>query len=179
MKRKMGNIAFGVCGALMLVACSRSPEARCKKGDGSACAVAGDQVRKRGGKDANATACEFYRSACGFAYFTGCANLGAMLARHECEGEGGEALRVLERACDSDDVTGCNNLGMLFRDGAEGAPRDPVRAVASFRKACPRSATACDNLGATLVRDQKPGALLAKACTGGVEEACTPPPAGP
>jgi TPR repeat protein len=163
MKRKTGNAAIAVCGALMLVACSRSPEARCKKGDGPACAVAGDQVRKRGGKGANDTACEFYRRACGFGYSTGCANLGAMLARRECEGEGGEALRVLERACDSDDVTGCNNLGMLFGE-----------------------LRACANLGSRyLLGDGVPvdalkgRELLAKACTGGVEEACTLPPAAP
>ncbi len=108
-----------------------------------------------------AKACEHYRKACGGEISTACANLGALLAQRQCRGANGEALHVLERACDHDDVGGCNNLGMLLSEGTGDTPRDPVRAQAAFRKACPRAAMACDHLGAMLIETDEANATAA------------------
>ncbi len=142
------SVVFGM--AFRVVSRDTSLVGRCKSGDGAACGVLGDQIR--GAAPAQMQkACDYYRQACASEHDVGCANLGALLAQGKCTGAKGEALAVLERACTRDDVTSCNNLGMLLRDGAEDAPRDVTRAEAAFRKACTRSATACDNLGALLI----------------------------
>jgi TPR repeat protein len=58
-------------------------------------------------------------------------------------------------------MAGCNNLGMLFRDGADGQPRDTAKAITLLRKVCPHAATACDNLGALLIETDEQGATAA------------------
>jgi TPR repeat protein len=138
--------------ALGVVSRDDSLHGKCKRGDGAACGVLGDRLRSTSGASAEVQkACDYYRQACTNGHYLGCANLGAFIAQERCTGAKGEALAVLDRACAHDDVTGCNNLGTLLRDGAEDAPRDITRAEASFRKACPRSATACESLGALLI----------------------------
>jgi TPR repeat protein len=154
----VGGLAL--CGALS--GCSNSLEAKCDRGDGAACGALGDQVRNVSRGDANLPRiCDLYRRACTGNNDAGCSNLGALLAQSKCTGSPGEARDVLQRACDHGDVGGCNNLGMVLRDGAAGTRVDRALAAASFRKACERAPTACDNLGAMLLDTDMPGATAA------------------
>lgn len=159
-------VSMMVSGALAtssaLWGCSDSLDARCDRGDGTACGVLADQERHASkGDESLPRICELYRRACTGDNHVGCANLGALLAQGRCTGSSGEALDVLQRACDHGEVGGCNNLGMVLRDGAGGAPVDRARAAVVFRKACERTAIACDNLGALLLDTDKAGATAA------------------
>jgi TPR repeat protein len=156
------SMIVALCVPLGLASCDHSLEAKCKRGDGIACGVLGDRARHASDAPTDVIrACDFYRRACTAENYVSCANLGALLAQRKCPGTQGEALRVLESACDHDHIGGCNNLGMLLRDGAEDAPRNPARAAASFRRACPRAAIACDNLGAMLIETDEASATAA------------------
>ncbi len=148
---------------LALGGCDKSPEARCRRGDGVACGQLADAIyhAPEGERDLG-KACSLYRQACDAKNYAGCTSLGALLGQQKCTGTSGEALSVLQAACDHDDASGCNNLGMLYRDGAGGASIDAPRATTLFRGACKTEATACDNLGSLLLKNgDEPAAIAA------------------
>jgi TPR repeat protein len=156
------SLIVALCAPWALAGCDNSLSGKCKRGDGVACGMLGDQARAASSAQADqARACDFYRKACAAESYTSCGNLGALLGQGTCRGAKGEALAVLERACTHDDLVGCNNLGMLLSEGTGDTPKNVERAVAAFRKACPRAAVACDNLGSQLIETDEAGATAA------------------
>ena len=159
--RKFSNSSRRLLAATACVVALASPacslEARCNRGDGISCGVLGDRTHMAD----PARACQFYRKGCGADNVAACVSLGALLGQQKCQGPPGEARTVLQRACDGGEAPGCNNLAMLFRDGADGVARDRDQAIALFRRACPRAAIACDNLGALLIDTDEAGATAA------------------
>src|SRR6185436_7002293 len=86
------------------------------------------------------------------------------------------SVELLQRGFDEGSARACGQVGWLYERG-HGTPKDTARATRSYRIGCDgHDSASCYNLAVSLraikVDDPSIGALLERACGGGLSAAC-------
>ncbi len=149
-------------------ACDHSLEARCKRGDGTACGELGDREHDLPeGKRDRARMCRLYGRACDKGNVAGCTNLGRLMMDATCAGTPKEGLELSRRACERGAAEACNNVGEMLRKGRPGVPVDLAQATIVLESACRDLPSACTNLGVhfmTLKDEAKANGAFKRSC---------------
>jgi uncharacterized protein len=155
----------------------------CDLGDTRACNNLGDALAYGEGVSRDVKrAAELFERACHRGEALACANLGYMVEHGEGVALDVRRARSLYRdACQTGEVYGCLHSAMLAAVDA-GAPRDPVGALAHWRRGCDRdrSAQSCAFVGLLyedgpdgMARDEaKSHTAMSRACELGDRRAC-------
>ncbi|HYV46550.1 MAG TPA: tetratricopeptide repeat protein [Myxococcaceae bacterium] len=109
-------------------------------------------------------------------WMAGCAGtLERQIGQRKSESSRAESLAALARSCDAGEAERCNDLAVRYRDG-QGVEKDSSRAAALFRKACWKTAAACDSLGELLLETDQAGATEAfwAGCDAGEQDPARP-----
>lgn len=159
----------------------------CDAGNSSACNSLGFSYQYGEGVAVNMKkAAAFYDRACDSGSVTGCFNLALLYSKGVAINKA-RAAKLYTDLCDhsgpdavySGYANACNNLALMYESG-EGVPKDDLKAVALYAKACEsKSGIACFNLakryetGEGVAEDASRATLLyEQACALGYKPAC-------